>query len=308
MPTERTILRVSVLATVALAIAGIAVGLAAGSIAIVFDGVFGLADAVMTGLALGVARLIAASHAADASGGRLHERFTMGFWHLEPMVLGLNGVLLIGSATYALINAVDTILAGGRALSFDAAMVYAALATAADLGMAVYTTRANRTIQSQFIALDAKAWMMASAVGAALFVAFLIGSLIRGTPFAWLSPYVDPAALIVICVAVIPVPVATVRDAVSDILLVTPQDLKDRVDQVAAEIVERFGFVTYRAYVARVGRGRQIELNFIVPRDWPAKRLEAWDEIRDQIGEALGDDNPDRWLTIVFTTDPEWAL
>ena len=29
--------------------------------------------------------------------------------------------------------------------------------------------------------------------------------------------------------------------------------------------------------------------------------------LRDEIGEAIGGDSPDRWLTIAFTTDREWA-
>jgi predicted Co/Zn/Cd cation transporter (cation efflux family) len=44
-----------------------------------------------------------------------------------------------------------------------------------------------------------------------------------------------------------------------------------------------------------------------VPTDWPPKRLQDWDRIRDEIGDAIGDDSPDRWLSIAFTTDPEWA-
>lgn len=79
MNDEQRVLRVSVAATVTLAVAGVTVGLAAGSTAIVLNGVYALADAAMTGLALGIARLIAASNVADASGGRLHECFTMGF-------------------------------------------------------------------------------------------------------------------------------------------------------------------------------------------------------------------------------------
>lgn len=44
-----------------------------------------------------------------------------------------------------------------------------------------------------------------------------------------------------------------------------------------------------------------------MPSGWPPKRLEEWDRIRDEIGEMIGHDSPDRWLTIIFTTDPEWA-
>lgn len=231
---EQRILRVSVFATVTLAIAGVTVGLAAGSAAIVFDGIYSLADAAMTGLAFGIARLITASNAADASGGRLHERFTMGFWHLEPIVLGFNGTLLTGAAIYAAINAAGSLLGGGRPLAFDVALAYAGLSTAVDLGMAVYTTRANRRIGSRLVALDAKSWIMTAALGGALFAAFLTGSLIQGTAHAWLAPYVDPAALLLICLILIPVPLGTVREALADILIVTPQDLKDRVASTMA--------------------------------------------------------------------------
>lgn len=127
-------------------------------------------------------------------------------------------------------------------------------------------------------------------------------------PNAWLSPYVDPVALCVICLVIIPVSLRTILAAQSDICLVTPRDLEDQVEGGASEIVERYGFVSYRTCVARVGRGRQIELNFIVARNEPAQRLEHGDTLRDHIGEILDCKNPDVWLTIVFTTDPEWAL
>jgi predicted Co/Zn/Cd cation transporter (cation efflux family) len=59
--------------------------------------------------------------------------------------------------------------------------------------------------------------------------------------------------------------------------------------------------------VARVGRSREIELYFIVPADAPARTIGEWDALRDEIGEAVGSEGPDRWLTVVFTGDPEWA-
>ena len=62
-----------------------------------------------------------------------------------------------------------------------------------------------------------------------------------------------------------------VRQALADILLVTPQDLKSHVDRVARAAAARHGFLGHRAYVARVGRGRQIELFFIVPQGAPAR-------------------------------------
>lgn len=307
MMTERGILRLSIAVTFVVAGFGILFGLLSGSFAIVFDGVYALADAGMTVVALLVANLIASSVASGRSRSRLTERFTMGFWHLEPMVLLLNGVLLIGAAVYALINAIGSLMAGGRALDFDIAIVYSVVTLAACLAMALFGRYANKRIGSDFLALDAKAWAMSGAITAALLVAFVIGYFLPGTRYEYLSPYIDPLVLALVCLVIIPIPIGTVRQALSDVLLVTPAGLKQEVDRVAQVIVARYGFLSHRAYVARVGRGRQIELYFIAPGGWPPKRLEDWDRIRDEIGLAIGGEGPDRWLTIVFTTDREWA-
>lgn len=307
MRSEQGVLKISIAFTIVMAALGVIFGLLSGSFAIIFDGVYELIDAVMTVLALLVAKLVATSGANGAIQKRLAERFTMGFWHLEPMVLGVNGLLLIVAAFYALVTAVDSFLSGGRELDFGIAILYALISLVVEVGMAIYTTRSNRAIGSDLLALDAKGWVMSAAMSTAWLAAFVSGYLVQGTRYEWMAPYIDPAMLSIVCLIVIPMPVATVRQALADILLVTPSDLKQHVDGVARAMAERYGFVSYRAYVARVGRGRQIELYFIVPVGQPARPLEEWDRIRDDIGAALGEESPDRWLTIVFTTDPEWA-
>ena len=305
--TELGVLRISVTVIVLFAVLGIAMGLLSGSFAIVFDGVYSLIDACMTMVGLLVARLIAASNAGGLRDRRLVERFTMGFWHLEPIVLGVDALLLTGAGIYALIHAVDAFLTGGRELQFGMAVAYAAVTTAVCVAMWRFQLRANRRIRSAFVALDAKGWLMSALIAAALLVAFAGGWCVEGTALDWITPYIDPAVLALVCLVIIPMPLGTIRRALADILMVTPPDLKRHVDAVAREIVLRHGFIDYRAYVARVGRGRQIELAFIVPPGWPARTVEEWDLLRDAISVAIGHDTPNRWLTIEFTADPEWA-
>lgn len=308
MRSEQSVLQISIAVTIFIAGFGVVFGLLSGSFSIVFDGVYMLADAAMSGLALVVSRLIALSALPEPPRGKLRDRFTMGFWHLEPMVLGLNGIMLTGVAIYALINAIGSLMDGGRDLEFSYAIFYAVLALIACLGMAFLEMRANRKLKSDFIALDAKSWIMSGGITAALLIAFTIGYFIQETQFDWITPYIDPAVLALVCVIIIPMPAATIKQALSDMLLVTPVDFKKHVDDVANQVVDRYGFKSYRAYVAKVGRGKQIELYFIVPKAQPAKKLEEWDALRDEIGDALGGEGPDRWLTIAFTTDVEWAV
>ncbi|PAL08176.1 cation diffusion facilitator family transporter, partial [Staphylococcus hominis] len=94
--TEQGVLRLSIAGSFGVAAIAVAFGLFANSSLIIFDGIYGLIDVVMTWLSLLVVRLISMSTNVDALQSRLNQRFTMGFWHLEPIVLGVSGTLMIG--------------------------------------------------------------------------------------------------------------------------------------------------------------------------------------------------------------------
>ncbi|MDW9589532.1 cation transporter [Sinorhizobium meliloti] len=307
MCNEQTFLQASIAATVVVAAFGIILGLLSGSFSITFDGVYSLADAGMTVLALWVSKLIAVSATGGALSGRMRDRFTMGFWHLEPIVLLLNGTLLMAIAVYALINALTSVLKGGHQLQFGFAIAYAAVTVFVCAMMAVIGVRANRGLRSNFIALDVKAWIMSGGIASALLVAFIIGHAVQETALHWMTLYVDPVVLAFVCIVIIPLPIGTVKSALADILLITPNELRARVERIADETVRKQGFLSYRAYVARVGRAKQIELHFIVPSNFPPQPVESWDRIRDEIGIAIGDEGHNRWLTVAFTADERWA-
>lgn len=305
--TEESVLKISIAGTVTLGAIGIAMGLLARSSAILFDSVYEMIDAVMTLFALLVARLIAASNSGDLVNSKLEERFTMGFWHLEPIVLGVSGAMLMSASIYALINAVDSFLSGGREIIFTYAITFMFISFAIEFSLGNYAKIANKQIKSEFLALDSKAWLISSSMSVAYLAAFIFGYFAEGTKLQWMTPYIDPAILTVVCIVVIPIPFSTVKRAFADILLVTPLELKQHVDSVARDVTAKYGFDSYRAYVARVGRGRQIEIYFIVPKSWPPRCLEEWDRLRDEISAEIDGESPDLWLTIVFTTDREWA-
>ncbi|MGY6548268.1 MAG: cation diffusion facilitator family transporter [Roseinatronobacter sp.] len=307
LPGEEGLLKLSIAATLVVAGLGIAMGFWTGSRAIVFDGTFSLVDAAMSALSLMVVGLVKSYALNTARGKELEVRFNYGFWHLEPMVLALNGLLLMAVAIYGLLNAIESVLSGGRVLDFDLALYYAIAATVICLSMAAIGYRANRKLKSAFVRLDAQGWLSAGALSAALVVAFVIATLIEDTAHLRFLPYIDPVVLGLICLVLIPVPAAIIRNALADMFLVTPTDLRARVDAVGQAITEKYGFQTYRGYAARVGRAQQIEIYFIVPRDQPPRPLEAWDAIRNEVGAALGSAGPDRWLTVTFTADPRWS-
>ena len=55
------------------------------------------------------------------------------------------------------------------------------------------------------------------------------------------------------------------------------------MDEVAKAFKEKHGLLSYRAYVARMGRCREIEIYFIVPVA-PSRTIQEWDALREEVG------------------------
>lgn len=303
MKTEKHVLRVSFYAILAFGTLGIIFGLITGSSAIIFDGVFSLVDAVMVGLSIILVNLLEKS-AADDLPGAMKRRFTMGFWHLEPIFLAVNSMMLIFVAGYALLSSIQTIRAGGHDVNFGPAIVYTIIVLFICIGVAVYSARANRYLRSAVVAMDIKGWLMTGGISGALLVAFTIALIMRRTGHTEYLPYVDPVVLAVVALVLITVPLRTLVTTMGQILLITPASLHLKAEAIARKVAHEEGFETWRTYAARVGRASQVEVEFQVPSGLEPKPLEYWDDLRDRVGYALDMENPDNWITVSFTTRP----
>jgi predicted Co/Zn/Cd cation transporter (cation efflux family) len=156
------------------------------------------------------------------------------------------------------------------------------------------------------VRLDAQSWLMSAAITSALLVAFAIAWSLSDTRLGYLTPYADPVVLALLTLALVFVPIRTVRKALREILLITPPELDAHVRSVMDAIIARHGFKTYTSYVAKVGRAQFIEIHIAVPTGMRLDNVATVDAIRREIAEAIGGEGPQRWLTIDFTGDPRW--
>lgn len=294
---EQRVLKISIAVTFLLAVAGILFGLLSGSLAIVFDGMFNIVDTVMSVLAFFVTRLL------TSQGSR---KFQYGYWHVEPMVLVLNGSILILLCAYALVNAIGSMMSGGKEFNFDWAFVFAILISFLSTSMYVYLRKKNRKINSEFLRLDIQSWLMSALISFSLLVAFGIGALLKGGAYDSLTPYIDPLILAILTTGLIFLPMAAVRDAMRDIFRMAPLGLDEKIRGYLDELTKRRGFKRYTSYVAKIGRAQFIEIHIVAPLGYPISSIETLDEIRSEIAKAIGEDIPQRWLTIAFTTNENW--
>jgi predicted Co/Zn/Cd cation transporter (cation efflux family) len=294
---EQALLRLSIAVTLLVSLLGVGFGLWSGSRSIVFDGVYGLIDVAMTGAALLVSRLILRGE---------DRRFQYGYWHLEPQLAVLNGMVLGTACVYAMIDGVGGLLAGGHLIGFGPGAAYAGTVGLLGLAMALLVHQRAAGIRSDLLRIDARAWLLGGSLSLALCIGFLIGAALLATPAAHLARYVDSLILALVALALLPIPARTVWNGAAQVLQVAPAELARRVEAVAAAAAARHGFSAHRTHVAEAGRAQFIEIGFVAPARAALTTFADLDRIREEIAADLVGPRPEQWLTIEFTADRRW--
>src|SRR4051812_27255520 len=230
---EKRLLKVSLAATMVVAGGGIVCGLLSGSMSILFDGLFSSIDAVITAVALHVARLVV------REGNR---RFQFGYWHFEPLVLALNSCILTLLCSYAFFNAVLGLIAGGHDVKLGAALIYTGSVSALCALMYVYQRRGNELAKSEFVRLDIHGWLMSGVITGALLLAFGAAGAMRNSRLDYFIPFIDPGVLALLAPLLMVTPIKSAKRAFRQIFLMAPRDLDLKVRGTMDEIVRRRGF------------------------------------------------------------------
>ena len=214
---------------------GIGFAMVTHSQAVLLDGLFSLIGAVVAVLTLRVATLVRKPD---------DESFHFGYAAYEPMLNLSKGLLIAMVGLFALVVSVDVILQGGRPVRGGVVVIYAVIAAAGCLLIALIQHRLARRTESPLLEVDSRNWLMDGLISGAVAVAFLIVVLLEGTALAWFLPYADPAVVIVLVVLSAPLPIGIVRTNWSQLLGRAPgpeiqREARSRVDEALRGVVSR---------------------------------------------------------------------
>ena len=294
---EQKLLKQSTVLMFAVAVAGIVTGFISGSQSILFDGFFSLIATFIKVLMLITAQLIAKES---------NRRFQFGFWHLEPMVLLIEGSFLLLIAIYAFLNGVFGIINGGRDIELGLVIVYAAVFTVIEFGYYFWVRRKNRKLKSTLIQFDNISWLVDAMLSVGLLISFVSALVLKQQGYAQWAAYVDPVILILLAVSMLAPAFKILKPALRDVLGIAPDALDDKVRDVLEHISARHGFEGYKTYVQKHGRVRFIEIHIMLPAGYPLVSIKTLDALREEISGMLGAADSARWLTISFTGDRKW--
>ena len=262
---EQSLLKQSTILMFAVAIAGIVTGVVSGAQSILFDGFFSLIATAIKVLMLITAKLIAK---------KSNERFQFGYWHLEPMVLLIEGSFLLLIAIYAFLNGVFGIINGGREIELGLVIIYAAVFTVVEFAYFFYVRYRNRRLKSSLIQFDNISWLVDAMLSVGLLVSFIIALLLKQYGHGQWAVYVDPAILILLALSMLPPALKILRPALRDVLGIAPDQLDEKVRSVMEEAMVAYGFQEYISYVQKHGRCSVCQFRTLGPagfhcKGWP---------------------------------------
>ena len=293
---EQATLKFSIALTVLLGLVGVASGVATGSQAIIFDGMYSFVDVVPTIVSLIVVKLIA--HGSS-------HKFQYGYWHMEPLVAVLRDSILVVACVYAAVDAINGLASGGTDVAYGMAASWAGALSIIGIAMTLFLHRRAKQLQSPMLKIDSRSWLVSACLSLALLLGFGFALGLNGTRFERWIPYLDATALLIIALAMLPVPLIGLWRSLGEVLQVAPDELDSQVHSVMESIVRERTFVDYSSYVAKVGRARFIEIHVLVAPDSRIDTAIA-DSIRRDIATRLNAVFPNFWLTVDFTADRAW--
>lgn len=252
---ERRGLRLSIGVATALGVAGVVWGLATGSQLILLDGAYAFIGVAVSWLLLAVSRVV---------GRGPNHVYPYGREALTPLVVGVQGFVLLGTVAFAAVDAVNSILEGGGDVAAGWALVYGLLTLAASL--VVWRQLRRIAPDSDLVGAEATAWAVSAVLAGGMVVGFAAMLALEGGAWSDWVPYLDPALVLVAAVVLVPAPLGMVRTTFVELVEASPPDeIQSPVRAAVAEVEAAYGITVPDLRLTKVGPKLYVEADGVAP-------------------------------------------
>lgn len=295
---ERYVLRVSVFCSFFFAITGIIVGYWLSSAFILFDGVYSFLSVIMSWISLraGVFMLTA------------DKRFPFGKSTIEPFIILFQYGVLLFVIVDAFLGAIDDIRSGGNDLVLGWALVYLAVSGTLTYGIFRYLRTFQMKASSGLVSAEIVQWRLSFILTGGALVGYLIAQVLVWLSFDAFSPYVDPVMLMLITLWLVKTPLVEMWIAIKELIgMNTETPYSKQITLTILQVAHHYDVSKTYVRTTKSGNLLFIEIDLVVPKDYPYDKIADQDQIRQKIEDALAFLPYEKWLTISFTHDNRWA-
>ncbi|HDZ48476.1 hypothetical protein LCGC14_0036260 [marine sediment metagenome] len=206
---ERRALRFSAISASLFAFTGLALGLASGSITILFDSGYSLLSLVLASLSLFA--LQQARKPAD-------DHYPFGRLTVEPLAVLLKGVVIAMVCIVSLVSALWSLRDGGRLVTLDLALMFGVVNVTGCLLTWWCLARYARIASSSLLAAELRQWQMDTWLSAAVMLGFALTWALTQSPWANYARFADPVMVLIIAGYFLPMPIRMVRGALRELM------------------------------------------------------------------------------------------
>jgi predicted Co/Zn/Cd cation transporter (cation efflux family) len=172
----------------------------------------------------------------------------------------------------------------------------------------VLQRRAARRLGSPLLDIDSKNWMIDGLLSGVVAVVFISAWVLGRTRWAYVVPYVDPALVIVLVIAIVAVPIRTVRDGLREVLAFAPDPaIQEEVRRRVESATEGLPLANSHVRMMKIGRSMYVLNQLVVSPEFKVGRVSDLDAVRARIAAAMEGFQPTPVVDTVFTEDEKWT-
>jgi cation diffusion facilitator family transporter len=236
-----------------------------------------VADIVVAGLAVFVARKVNAP---------ANRRFQFGYAKYEPLMTTVEGILVAGVCASALFYSVRDILHPEPVEDAHFVVIYSAASFAISVTFGLWMRNVGKRAASPLVQTDAELWIVEGWLALGVCAAFVAGIVLGRLGHVQASAYVDPLVCIALSGLFLKKPYAILRDSIADLVDANPYaDVANLVEECAKSVAERLHLKgVERVRVRRAGRRLFATVSFF---ENAAASLEHIDRVRQAVIDEL---------------------
>lgn len=208
---ERNLLTFSTLSCFCFAVFGVGLGLWAGSMIIVFDGVYSLVSVALSLMALIATVYIQIRLTKVQNSSSFHHKQKTAT--IESIVVLVKGLVISGVCIISFISAIQAMFDGGRHVETSLGILFALINVIGCLATYLFLKKQISLRSSPILKAESNQWLMDTVISAAVLGGFLLTALLIQTDFAYLAIYADPLMVILASVYFISVPLKMVKES-----------------------------------------------------------------------------------------------
>lgn len=297
--SEQRALKLSLYGVVFFVVLAIAFAVLTKSDAILFDGIFSLIAFCTSLLTLKVAHL--AERPDD-------EQFHFGYTAMEPTLNLFKSLIIIVTCVFALVSAVNRLLAGGNHAEYGIAVIYGAVATVGCFSVAWLMYRSGQDYRSDLVQVEAKTWLVDGILSGSILLGFVAAWWLEDSQWSQFAPLVDPVLLIALVLLALPIPASIMFDSLKEVIAMAPPE--DVVNEIEGRLLQTLRDVRTEHVELRVskrGRVTYVLVHVVVAEDFRVTEISELDSIRKACEMRMKAWNSHIVLDMLFIRDKELA-